>query len=424
MMALRTDREIANLKSEDGKRKVLAVSSGAGAGLYIEVRPDCVAKTWLYRYQYAGKARKMTMGSYPSMSLTDARQMHTKAMAILKAGQDPITVARADQFKVSTIPTFAELFAEWMAWKAIAKPLKPRSVEAYNYTYKAYLAELHKLLVTDLSRSILFNHLTKLRKQTISGTQKALTIFQQSMDYAVNTGVISINPSRTIRPTDIGATAPAPRQRWLEREEITELWNGLNETGAHPAQVNCLKLILLTGARRSEVSEMKWGEIIGDKWIIPSERSKNSKSHTITLHQMAQDIIAHQRGISGGSEFVFEAIRLHDGGKEYIDGNSLRWLLERVRNLHMPQSEPFTCHDLRRSFASGCAEYLDANESIIELALNHTKRDRLVATYQAGKRAAKVERLFIEWGEFIQTLTQPEPIDSGNVVQVNFGGRK
>ncbi|WP_225519959.1 hypothetical protein [Escherichia coli] len=47
-----------------------------------------------------------------------------------------------------------------------------------------------------------------------------------------------------------------------------------------------------------------------------------------------------------------------------------------------------------------------------------------MATYQAGKRAAKVEKLFLEWGEFIQTLTQPEPIDSGNVVQVNFGGRK
>ena len=89
----------------------------------------------------------------------------------------------------------------------------------------------------------------------------------------------------------------------------------------------------------------------------------------------------------------------------------------------MPQSEPFTCHDLRRSFASGCAEYLDANESIIELALNHAKSDRLVATYQAGKRAAKVEQLFLEWGEFIQTLTQPEPVETDNVVQVTFGRR-
>ncbi|HHJ4160757.1 TPA: tyrosine-type recombinase/integrase [Raoultella ornithinolytica] len=422
-MALRTDREIANLKSEDGKRKVLAVSSGAGAGLCIEVRPDAVSKSWLYRYQFAGKAKKMTLGSYPAMSLTEARKAHTQAMAVLNSGQDPLSVARADKHKRSSVPTFAELFQEWMEWKTVAKPLKPRSLKAYKYTFDNYMVELHKLLVTDLSRSILFNHLAKRRKQTVSGTKKALTILQQSLDYGVNIGAITINPSRTIRPVDIGATAAAPRQRWLEREEIAAFWKGLEETGAHPAQVNCLKLILLTGARRSETSEMRWEEIVGNKWVIPAERCKNSKSHTITLHQMAQDIIAHQRGISGGSEFVFEAIRTHDAGKAHIDGNALRWLLERVRGLHMPQSEPFTCHDLRRSFASGCAEYLDANEAIIELALNHAKKDRLVATYQAGKRAAKVEKLFLEWGEFIQTLTQPEAVEAGNVVQVNFGRR-
>lgn len=418
-MALKTDREIANLKS-DGKRKVLAVSSGAGAGLCIEVRPDAVAKSWLYRYQFTGKAKKMTLGNYPSMSLTEARKAHMQAMAVLKSGRDPIAVARANKHKSSSVPTFAELFNEWMEWKSVAKPLKPRSLKAYSYTFDNYMVELHKLLVTDLSRAVLFNHLAKLRKQTVSGTKKTLTILQQSLDYGVNTGVITINPSRTIRPSDIGATAAAPRQRWLEREEVVAFWKGLEETGAHPAQVNCLKLILLTGARRTEATEMRWHELVGNKWIIPAERSKNSKSHTITLHQMALDVIAHQRGISGGSEFVFEAIR---GDKGYIDGNALRWLLERVRSLHMPQSETFTCHDLRRSFASGCAEYLDANESIIELALNHAKRDKLVATYQAGKRAAKVEQLFLEWGEFIQTLTQPEPIEVGNVVQVTFGRR-
>ena len=416
---MKTDREIANLKS-DGKRKVLAVSSGAGAGLCIEVRPDAVAKSWLYRYQFTGKAKKMTLGNYPSMSLTEARKAHMQAIAVLKSGRDPIAVARANKHKSSSVPTFAELFNEWMEWKSVAKPLKPRSLKAYSYTFDNYMVELHKLLVTDLSRAVLFNHLAKLRKQTVSGTKKTLTILQQSLDYGVNTGVITINPSRTIRPSDIGATAAAPRQRWLEREEVVAFWKGLEETGAHPAQVNCLKLILLTGARRTEATEMRWDEIVGNKWIIPAERSKNSKSHTITLHQMALDVIAHQRGISGGSEFVFEAIR---GDKGYIDGNALRWLLERVRSLHMPQSEPFTCHDLRRSFASGCAEYLDANESIIELALNHAKRDKLVATYQAGKRAAKVEQLFLEWGEFIQTLTQPEPVELGNVVQGRFGRR-
>lgn len=200
-MALKTDREIANLKS-DGKRKVLAVSSGAGAGLCIEVRPDAVAKSWLYRYQFTGKAKKMTLGNYPSMSLTEARKAHMQAMAVLKSGRDPIAVARANKHKSSSVPTFAELFNGWMEWKSVAKPLKPRSLKAYSYTFDNYMVELHKLLVTDLSRAVLFNHLAKLRKQTVSGTKKTLTILQQSLDYGVNTGVITINPSRTIRPSD------------------------------------------------------------------------------------------------------------------------------------------------------------------------------------------------------------------------------
>lgn len=86
----------------------------------------------------------------------------------------------------------------------------------------------------------------------------------------------------------------------------------------------------------------------------------------------------------------------------------------------MAQSEPFTVHDLRRSFASCCAEYLDANESVIELALNHSKRDRLVATYQAGKRAEQVARLFEQWGEYIERLTTTENTIPDNVVTINF----
>ncbi len=92
-----------------------------------------------------------------------------------------------------------------------------------------------------------------------------------------------------------------------------------------------------------------------------------------------------------------------------------------MRALHLAQSDPFTVHDLRRTFASGCAEYLDANESVIELALNHSKRDRLVATYQAGKRAEQVARLFQSWGDFVQALTKPEVVIPDNVITVRFG---
>ena len=423
-MALKTDREIANLKAEDGQRQVVAVASGAGGGLCIEVRSGGRSKTWLYRYRINNKARKFTLGSYPAMSLATARVEHGKAVALVKAGEDPAAVAKASKVKRSAMPTFDAFFEEWLEWKQVAKPARTSTVEAYRHTHRLYISKaIGSLLLKDVTRAVLFAHLSKVRGRSIQAARKALTICAQMLDHAVNLDLIELNPARTIKPSTIGAEAPPPRQRWLCREEIALFWLGLNEGGYHPAQVNCLRLILLTGARRGEATSMTWDQIIGNKWVIPASNAKNGKEHTITLHPLALDVIASQRGISRGSAWVFEAIREHDAGQGHIDGNSLRWVLNKVRALTMPQSEIFTVHDLRRTFASCCAEYLDANESVIELALNHSKRDRLVATYQAGKRAEQVARLFELWGDFVFTLIKPAQHKPVNVISVDFRSR-
>ena len=423
-MALKTDREIASLKAEDGQRQVVAVASGAGGGLCIEVRSGGRSKTWLYRYRINNKARKFTLGSYPAMSLATARVEHGKAVALVKAGEDPAAVAKASKVKRSAMPTFDAFFEEWLEWKQVAKPARASTVEAYRHTHRLYISKaIGSLLLKDVTRAVLFAHLSKVRGRSIQAARKALTICAQMLDHAVNLDLIELNPARTIKPSTIGAEAPPPRQRWLCREEIAVFWFGLNEGGYHPTQVNCLRLILLTGARRGEATSMTWDQIIGNKWVIPASNAKNGKEHTITLHPLALDVIASQRAISRGSAWVFEAIREHDAGQGHIDGNALRWVLNKVRALTMPQSEIFTVHDLRRTFASCCAEYLDANESVIELALNHSKRDRLVATYQAGKRAEQVARLFELWGDFVFTLIKPEQCKPVNVISVDFRSR-
>lgn len=423
-MALKTDREIASLKAEDGQRQVVAVASGAGGGLCIEVRSGGRSKTWLYRYRINNKARKFTLGSYPAMSLATARVEHGKAVALVKAGEDPAAVAKASKVKRSAMPTFDAFFEEWLEWKQVAKPARTSTVEAYRHTHRLYISKaIGSLLLKDVTRAVLFAHLSKVRGRSIQAARKALTICAQMLDHAVNLDLIELNPARTIKPSTIGAEAPPPRQRWLCREEIAVFWLGLNEGGYHPAQVNCLRLILLTGARRGEATSMTWDQIIGNKWVIPASNAKNGKEHTITLHPLALDVIASQRAISRGSAWVFEAIREHDAGQGHIDGNALRWVLNKVRGLTMPQSEIFTVHDLRRTFASCCAEYLDANESVIELALNHSKRDRLVATYQAGKRAEQVARLFELWGDFVITLIKSAQHKPVNVISVDFRSR-
>ncbi|WP_323886258.1 site-specific integrase [Aeromonas caviae] len=90
---------------------------------------------------------------------------------------------------------------------------------------------------------------------------------------------------------------------------------------------------------------------------------------------------------------------------------------------YLAELVPFSPHDLRRSVATGAAEYLDAPERLIELMLNHVPKDRLIRTYQVGGMAEKLRALFLRWGGFIQTVTQTEQTKPDNVVSLNFEGR-
>jgi hypothetical protein len=64
------------------------------------------------------------------------------------------------------------------------------------------------------------------------------------LDHAVNLDLIELNSASTIKSSTIGADSSPPRQHWLCREEVASFWQGLSEGGVHPAQSNCLRLIL------------------------------------------------------------------------------------------------------------------------------------------------------------------------------------
>jgi hypothetical protein len=88
------DRQVASLKPEEGKdRIVIKVQSKAGPGLSVEARNGSQTKSWLYRPYLNGKQIKITLGSYPAMSLAQAREAHAEAIALVKQGITRATLA-------------------------------------------------------------------------------------------------------------------------------------------------------------------------------------------------------------------------------------------------------------------------------------------------------------------------------------------
>ncbi|HBA6203310.1 TPA: tyrosine-type recombinase/integrase [Escherichia coli] len=433
------DRQIASLVPPVGKNRiVVSVKSKAGAGLYIESRSGSQTKSWLYRPYLNGKQIKITLGAYPAMTLAQAREAHAEAIELMKQGIDPRYVRKTEKSNNEQMPIFSELWENWLSFRETSKPIGARTLADYKGTYRRHLEQgLGSVRVCDLSRSYLFAHLSKVRQSSAEGVRKGLIILNMTLDHATLQGLIELNPARLLKPAMFGASMAKPRERWLSQDELQRLWKTLEEATAGGGSVstggkgiassvvlshaiaNTLKLIILTGVRRSEAVKMRWDQINGDRWTIPE--TKNGKSHVVTLHPLALSILKKQRIISEGA-FVFESTS-NQGFP--ITGDAVTRALERLRKKYLAELEPFSPHDLRRSVATGCAEYLDAPERLIERLLNHIPKDRLIRTYQVGQQAEKLRSLFLSWGDFVERYVAQSASHevTDNVVQVKFGGR-
>lgn len=437
-LSITQDRQLASLSAtEEEKEIVVSVKSKAGGGLYVRVRHGSESKSWIYRYRIAQKQIKLTLGSYPAMGLAQARQAHAEAADFVKKGIDPRYAKKIEKQQNEKMPIFADLWKNWLAFRKESKPISARTLADYEGAYRRHLEKaLGNRRVDDLSRAVLFEHLSHVRKSSAEAVRKGLIILNMTLDHASLQGLIEHNPARLLKPAMFGASMSKPRERWLPQEELQMLWKVLDEATIGGGSVvsggrglassvvlsrsvaNALRLIIFTGVRRSEAAEMRWDQINGDRWTIPA--TKNGKNHVVTLHPSALSLLKEQRLITEGA-YVFGSTSKPGFP---ITGDALTRALERVRVKYMGETAPFSPHDLRRSVATGCAEYLDAPERLIELLLNHVPKDRLIRTYQVGQQAEKLRKLFLNWGDFIQqeVINTPTAMPD-NVVQVQFGSR-
>lgn len=434
MITITSERQVAELAKDKPIGKTwCVVKSRHGGGLALVLRPGR-NPSWVYRFRLGtGALTEYRIGTYPALTLSEAKTAHAKAVDLVKQGIDPRHARTALKAANTEMPTLATLFEDWLAFKVATGSIKPRTVADYEGTYDRHLVKLGKVRVADLTRAVLAGHFEQVRKTSAEGVRKGLIVLNMCLDRAVMLGHIELNPARLLKPKAFAASMGRPRDRWLIIDEIKALWRALDvaTTGGGAVAAgglgvastavlsrsvaNALRLVTLTAARRGEIVAMRWQDVTGDRWTIPE--TKNGKAHVITLSPLALRILEAQKELSPG-QFVFASYATGQA----ISGDSLTQALERVRKKHLAELEPFHVHDLRRSVATGCAEYLDAPERLIELLLNHVPTDRLIRTYQVGSRAEKLRALFLRWGEFIATHTSPAAPQAANVVTVQFGG--
>jgi integrase len=185
-----------------------------------------------------------------------------------------------------------------------------------------------------------------------------------------------------------------------------------------------IKLLILTGARRTEVAAMRWDELSENGiWLLPTHRTKNKQAHTIYLSQIAMNLINDLKKLTGQSEFVFE------NGKGHIHPDSLTSTINRLIRVPddpktmrrastapLANMKPFSVHDIRRSAATAWGEHLKVKPHAIEQMLNHQPLNKLVAIYQRATYAEEQKAAWLACGEMVEHQIANEP---SNVVPIN-----
>ena len=168
-----------------------------------------------------------------------------------------------------------------------------------------------------------------------------------------------------------------------------------------------VRLLILTGCRRSEISDLAWDEVDLGRAVIelPGSRTKNRLPHVIPLAPAAVAILAPAPRLSD-----HRASPTSRAGRGQSSGSTTSW-----------GCRPWVVHDLRRSCATGWREHCGADPHLVELAINHAggTRSGVAGVYDRSVRLAERRELLERWAALILTAAgEPARAPAGNVVRI------
>ena len=349
-----------------------------GRGFGVRIAPSG-RKSFVFMYRFNGKPRRMTLGTYPALSLADANRAHAKANALLDQGEDPGTAAMAEKRAERNAETFKELLNLWIErW---AKHHRKRWADVKMTVEYDAIPAFGNRKVRDIKRRDIIELLDQIMDRNApTAANRNLQILRQLFRFAIQRDMIETSPCQAI---DYPAKEK-PRDRVFTEEELQIFLKQLPEVGLSKTIQLVLMFCLTTGQRRGEVVNAEWAEIHDGWWTIPGERTKNGRDHRVPLSPMANTLIKEITDRAADSPYLFPGYTGGPLSANYVTAK----LWEKVNNFDIAK---FTTHDLRRTAASHMTA-LGHSQFNVGKVLNHSESsitsiyDRY--SYDKEKRAA------------------------------------
>lgn len=383
-----TDKAIQSLKPAAKPYKKFDAN-----GLFLLVYPNG-RKGWRFKYQFGGREKGISFGSYPDTSLKLARAKRDAARQDLAANIDPS--AKRQEEKEALANSFEIVASEWLKRQ---KSLSASTVRQLRQRLDSYLIPslgrhpIQKITAPDLLRV--------LRRIESRGTHetalRVLSLSSRIFRFAIATGKADRNPAADLR----GALAPTKTTNFAaitKPTRIGELLRAIEGYQGQPAVIAALKLAPLVFVRPGELRAATWAEIdLNDaEWRIPASRMKMDAEHLVPLSTQAIAIIEALQPVTGSGTYLFPSLR---SGDRPISDNTLNAAL---RRLGFGKDE-MTAHGFR-TMASTRLNEMGFHPDIIELQLAHAERNKVRAAYNKAQRLAERKKMMQTWADYLDGL--------------------
>lgn len=386
-MAL-TDSAVRNAKPEAKPYK-----KGDAGGLFLLVNPTG-GKLWRLKYRMDGKERLLAIGSYPELSLAQAREQAKDARALLAQGVDPSQHKKAtkEASKRLNASTFEAVAHEWLGLTKRAPTYGPKLTRRLeNHVFP----HIGTRPIAEISKADMVALLERIPQAETA--RRVRWLCAQVFDHAIETDRAERNP------TPLAKTLPTPepkhRAAIIQPDQVAGLLRAIDSYQGTYVTKSALQLAPLVFVRPGELRAAEWSEIDleAGTWEIPATRMKMKQPHLVPLSTQAVAILQGIKGLTGHGRYVFPSART---STRPMSDNAI---LSALRRMGFEKDE-MSGHGFRAMARTILDEVLQVRPDLIEHQLAHAVKDANGRAYNRTSHLPERRRMMQLWADYLDGL--------------------
>jgi integrase len=391
---------LTDTKVRTAKAREKTYTMADGGGMYLEVAPTGL-KVWRLAYrQKNGKSNRLTFGTYPEVSLIEARAQRAAARKLISDEVDPGAAKREAKSKglASSAQTFEAVAREWLTKTAVERA---ESTQQKNTSWleKNVFPVIGAMPVADIKPRDVLGALQKIEARgAVESAHKIKQLCGQVFRYAVAAGLAERDVTSDLRNA-LSAVPEAHFAAITEPKAIATLLRSIDAYVGHPFAMTALRISPMVFQRPGELRSMEWIEVDVDaaEWRIPGAKMKMRNDHLVPLATQAVALLRALHPISGHGKYVFPSVRSDD---RCMSENTINAALRSMGYA----KDVMTGHGFRAMARTVLDEVLGERVDLIEHQLAHQVKDVNGRAYNRTTHLPARREMMQRWADYLDML--------------------